>query len=549
MAIELAPQYYLDNFRQLLDFVGERYWHLLNEHERAYYQRLTALPGAAQMLYVRLLTRRGDLFLRNKLSYPEIVDLDLAATALAQQGLLENPARPSLAEALPLFTKAQLVARVGDVGWQKLSRADLEQTVLEAGLVQPDLATQLCGEDIVYRALDQTLFTTYRLCFFGNLRQDLTDFVLRDLGMQRYENYPLEEEQLLFTSRAQLDRHLHFYQVTDALDQTLPLERDSLLQLWRAMPSREHGDPLLTRRVERFGNSVARQLERSGDLDAALGIYGEITRPPARERTARIMVKQGAVEAGLALCRVMKEQPLNEEERQFANSFGYRQGKKHGLPWPTPASYEPPRETLVLPQSDHVESAVATCLAADGECYYVENALANGVLGLLIWDIVFAPLRGAFFNPFQYAPVDFYEPEFSQRRKGLLDARLAEIDDPDAMAQRIWQHYTSKQGIANPLVNWQVLVPALLDTALSRIPTSHWRALFQRLLADLRHHRNGMPDLLHFPASGGYRWVEVKGPGDRLQKNQLRWMAFFAEQDMPHQVVHVRWQEAGDGNA
>jgi hypothetical protein len=50
-----------------------------------------------------------------------------------------------------------------------------------------------------------------------------------------------------------------------------------------------------------------------------------------------------------------------------------------------------------------------------------------------------------------------------------------------------------------------------------------------------------MPDLIHFPDAGGYQWVEVKGPGDRLQQNQQRWLAFFAEHTIPHQVIYVQW--------
>ena len=36
--------------------------------------------------------------------------------------------------------------------------------------------------------------------------------------------------------------------------------------------------------------------------------------------------------------------------------------------------------------------------------------------------------------------------------------------------------------------------------------------------------------------------VEVKGPGDRLQDNQRRWLAFCAEHRMPVEVVHVQWE-------
>lgn len=38
--------------------------------------------------------------------------------------------------------------------------------------------------------------------------------------------------------------------------------------------------------------------------------------------------------------------------------------------------------------------------------------------------------------------------------------------------------------------------------------------------------------------------IEVKGPGDRLQDNQRRWLAFFHRCEMPVAVCYVRWAES-----
>ena len=61
----------------------------------------------------------------------------------------------------------------------------------------------------------------------------------------------------------------------------------------------------------------------------------------------------------------------------------------------------------------------------------------------------------------------------------------------------------------------------------------------------VRANRAGMPDLIQFwPAERRYRMIEVKGPGDRLQDNQKRWLAFCAQHGMPVDVCYVRWSEA-----
>ncbi|MCP4472837.1 MAG: hypothetical protein GY815_19530 [Gammaproteobacteria bacterium] len=36
--------------------------------------------------------------------------------------------------------------------------------------------------------------------------------------------------------------------------------------------------------------------------------------------------------------------------------------------------------------------------------------------------------------------------------------------------------------------------------------------------------------------------IEVKGPGDSLQKNQQRWMQYFHEHGIPHQLTRVTWR-------
>jgi hypothetical protein len=38
--------------------------------------------------------------------------------------------------------------------------------------------------------------------------------------------------------------------------------------------------------------------------------------------------------------------------------------------------------------------------------------------------------------------------------------------------------------------------------------------------------------------------IEVKGPGDRLQDNQLRWIDYCAAHGMPVTVCYLQWEQA-----
>jgi hypothetical protein len=83
---------------------------------------------------------------------------------------------------------------------------------------------------------------------------------------------------------------------------------------------------------------------------------------------------------------------------------------------------------------------------------------------------------------------------------------------------------------------------ALLSVALSCLPRRHLKACFARILSDIRANRCGLPDLVQFwPEERRYRLIEVKGPGDRLQDNQIRWLTFCVAHEIPVSVCHVSW--------
>jgi len=163
------------------------------------------------------------------------------------------------------------------------------------------------------------------------------------------------------------------------------------------------------------------------------------------------------------------------------------------------------------------------------------------VLGLFIWDIIFANVPGAFFNPFQSAPSDFYHRDFVNKRQALIDERMTALNDPLKFGGIVRDNYRVCHELANPLVRWHRLSEELLAKALLRIPANHWRSIFTRLLEDLRENSSGLPDLILFPEEGSYELIEIKGPGDTIQNNQRRWMRYFSEHHIPSRVVNVRW--------
>ncbi len=135
------------------------------------------------------------------------------------------------------------------------------------------------------------------------------------------------------------------------------------------------------------------------------------------------------------------------------------------------------------------------------------------------------------------------DADFVRRRQALFDGCLGLLES-DAYRQRIRETFVAKFGLQSPFVAWGLLDETLLDQALQCIPADHLKRCFERILLDIGTNRSGLPDLIQFwPNERRYRMIEVKGPGDRLQDNQIRWLDYCLAHGLPVAVCHVQWLE------
>ena len=55
--------------------------------------------------------------------------------------------------------------------------------------------------------------------------------------------------------------------------------------------------------------------------------------------------------------------------------------------------------------------------------------------------------------------------------------------------------------------------------------------------SDLRQFRSGFPDLTVIHPNGEFEFVEVKAPGDQIQRNQRIWLEELASTKLPARVM------------
>ncbi|OOF01997.1 hypothetical protein BZG80_13785 [Salinivibrio sp. MA440] len=530
----LSPYYYHHNFQSLIGLVSERDWDLLTGKERAWLTCFQQLSFKAQCLLVRLLMRRHDYFLADKLIYPELGDTRPLLHNLADNGFVSITDTAPADVLFNLLSKAQLIDAFPAVALAKSASKTQWQTAItdtyDDPLISP-YALVVCHQP--------DLLPVLLLLYFGNSRQDLSQFVVAELGIQQFESYPVSQSERLFQHRQHIDDWLHLSALTDTVWQAKKAKRPALILALQSRLPQPFEWPPLERKRQRLVNRIAREFERHDDFPSATLLYQTTTQPPSRERQARMLIKQGYIDDASRIIAAMLDAPHDEEEYDVACRIAKKKPlREHARLVPTnsvnPAIVD--SETLTLPLEHRVEWDVAAYYRCQGwQVWYSENSLLNALFGLFFWDILFLPISGAFVNPFQRGPRDLYSDDFVTKRQPQIHARLANINQA-----RDWiaRHYQQKQGLSNDWVNWSVIEWPLLDAALHALSDTQLSACFKRILFDRRHNRRGHPDL--FMCRGdAYQWVEVKGPGDVLQPHQSRWLQFFHQNGICAKVVYV----------
>lgn len=550
-AVRLEEGYYLENFLTVLDTVENQDSDLLSPEERRFRNDFRQLRQGAQRLYVRLISRRGPCFRRDRLAYDEIPDLDAALEDLVRCGFVDGGSEAPIEEWLALLLRAeawQLATELLPDPIAKSCRKDDLLAALTAEIEADGLRRSIAETLQVVRPLGQDILAVYRLLYFGNLGQDWTEFVLRDLGVVSFEPYELRRELRHFDCRQAIDDSLHLRRQQHEAHSLMAVgdHEGALAVAQQVAAAEELWHPITERRRHALLLAVARQMERCAAVDEALALYCQVSRPPARERRVRLLERQRHLDAALELCEAMAREPRDESEAVFAPRFAHQLRRKQGEqlpPWQRPKR---PRRTLQLPRRDgiSVERQTLEALAAEGlSGFHGENWLWKSLFGLAFWDVIFAPVAGAFQHAFQYGPLDLHSSDFRPRRRQLIEQRLDELRRDEALPQRLLRVYEAKQGTANRWVAWHPsLRPRLVD-ALERLQGPQLAAVCDRLSRHPGRYRRGFPDLFVWSAdqTTGFQLLEVKAPGDQLRPEQGAWIDYLNRQGISCRVLRVEW--------
>ncbi len=560
--IELPPKYYLDYFEYLLQFVQKQYDGILNEAEKHFLAEYYALSEDERCLFIRFTNRRGSFFRTEKLKYTEIENIPIILNSLIDKGLIEHIAEKHIiyaGDVLDTFNKSELISLAKMLNLETRGKASLKKEevldwILEVGHWTEVLELLNASDSSLIKTCYESEIQMFKFLFFGTRHGDMTEFVVRDLGFMKYEQYDEEKLVAYFSSREEAEDKLKVSLAREDfyLMQENEIEPEEIF-FWFTDWAKQHREKLAEIALptfERLTLKVAAFLERKKALDQALIVFKFTELSPSRERQVRILQKLKNTEEAKFLAESILAEPQNADEQFFAIDFLNKleadaQKKK---------SKKAVTQQLHGSQSIKIDKVWKYRVEAGVIDYYerrnmqatfTENHLWRSFFGLLFWDIIFDTETLAIHHPLQRTPSDLFKPTFFEKRKAKLEERLLMLENPDETMVYFHRIFFEKYGITNPLVDWYGGLFPLILKLLEKLSTEQITLLMLEMARNLRQNIRGFPDLFTWD-DGEYSFVEVKSPTDSLSNQQLYWLRFFEQINVRSKVLRVEWLENED---
>ncbi len=536
--IELETHYYHDNFTRLINFVVERYLSILPNNTVQWIDIYQRLNISEQRLFVRLISRTHSVLRFDAIKYPELGDTETLLATLIDEGLVKSGCS-DLSNLTRLAKKDDLLALLIDP--RITSKSAALASLKDLSLNEQRRLIESLGRKIqpIVVAKEPHL-PLICLCYFGNPYQNLTEFILSDLGIKTPPKWPIDRNMGVFNTREQLLKHyelaLESKQFHDAQKQ---LSLEDLIGLYQ-LPS-EADDPNLIRRRQHLNDLIAREVERRGNLEQAISLYQQLPSYFSWERYLRCLHKTN--KSAKALSLIKSSEFVTDQFFSFRRRFQPQLERSLNLPKTRFTIFEPRQYRLTLRRSNNrVEKDVVNYFEAQGErAFFAENKIINTLVALCFWQVIAADVKGAFYNPYQFSPVDIHRSDFLSSRETQWNSELKLLKNSELSAL-VAARLKQLEGLTAMLLNPQVLQPAdWLDVA-EQIGADKIIALAKYLFNDVRSRRSGQPDLLVCSATGQWRFVEVKGPGDLLQDHQRDWFEILDQLDIQAELAWVDYE-------
>ncbi|XP_042485439.1 fanconi-associated nuclease 1 homolog isoform X2 [Macadamia integrifolia] len=603
---------YQQNFCIIINEVLNTYSHLFLDDERLFLESFSSLSDDSQRLLVRLYTRKGPWFRISNISYAEILDCQEAIKGLCVAGYIHSLESTKeinfkdMKEVLDVLIVSELreISSLAHLkvqhGVRCTKRQDFIAWILasfEDGMcpLLPSLILDRTGTCIRITSTAEVLLWRVERLFFLNGQQDLSAFLLVNLGLVKYPSYKCITVNQIFPGRSDLLAYEEAVEVAQIMDQSLDENNTEVvmrcIEISEAYISSSSDEAAQSSVSESAGTFVSYYsalwvyskvvtlgisfLECEHKYQDAIRLLKQLLNAVTCDGrrgywTLRLSVDLEHVGCVCESLLVAEKGLLDPWVRAGSKMALQRRVLRLGKPprrWKTPSFADSIKRKI---KEVHIQGRPLNCETGMRNRYYGEDDEQCGVeqlalqyyagegggwqgihaetgiwmmiFGLLMWDIIFAVVPDVFRTRFQTAPLDLETDNFYIARKNLIESHLQKIQGGMAEEMLITS-WESHIGTACRGVNWDRHSLSDLRAAVTCIG-GHCLASFCRHLAqDYRSWSSGMPDLLLWRFCGVYtgeaKLVEVKGPRDRLSEQQRAWLLLLMDCGFNTEVCKV----------
>ncbi|PWN41753.1 hypothetical protein IE81DRAFT_303249 [Ceraceosorus guamensis] len=172
--------------------------------------------------------------------------------------------------------------------------------------------------------------------------------------------------------------------------------------------------------------------------------------------------------------------------------------------------------------------------------YHCEGSIISMLFTLLMWDVIFLPIPGAFETAYQSAPLDIGEDSFIVARAPQVRQRLHLIEERGGLDLMEEVHKRESQRKTWAIgCKWDTYpLEDLLQIA--QCVGGKGLAVICQMMCE-EYMTAGMPDLVVWNwKEKKVRFCEVKGPGDRLREKQKVWIDVLLRAGLDVEVSIVK---------
>lgn len=535
----LPTFYYHDHFLEVLDFVECHYAHVLLAEHVDFIQDFRVLPKQAQCLYVRLVNRKGRLFARNRLRYPELGDLSPVVERLQRGGWVSAPGETHFHDILEFLTRTEiysaLLPRMAGIS-RSLKKSQLLELVREHVSPEDLLAGLDTRRILVQCRADQVRYLLY--LYFGEVRDGLSRFTMRDLGIVQTQTLR-DTYEPRFSDRDEALEHYYFASRFKRCQKASAAEYASLIDEAARWPDANFSGSAALR--DDLAYKLGRSAERNEDVDTALFLYRAGESAECSERIVRLLLRSGAREEAREYLERCLENPRTDEEWRFACDIYERKFRKKRTSTLTDVLRAADTVAIDESKSGAPERAVVEYFEQRGiAAYRSENQLWRTFFGLLFWELLFADEDAKTHSPFEFLPAVLANGSFWESQQDRIEERLSIIADRSLAKNQILKTSTCYYGTPNGVFRWRQSMNDAIFALIDHAPTTAMQNILLRFCKDYANARYGYPDLMTVDEDG-VRFIEVKTEGDQLRRNQLTRLEQLKQAGFRADVLRVQW--------